>query len=198
MKNKTNVTKYAFLSLIYDLVFTPFFTAARKKSFDMLGIKKNDKVLLVGVGTGLDIPLITPGAWVTGVDLSPAMLEKAEKKKTSRTQLIKMNAEKLQFKSGAFDVVVLNLILSVVEKPSAAMREAYRVLKKGGRIMVWDKFAPGKKTSLARKALNVITSLIGTDITRNFEDITQGMKLKILNDEAVMFGGNYRTIIIRK
>lgn len=198
MNNKTNVVKYAFLSGLYDIVFNPFFSAARKKSFKMFGIKKNEKVLLVGVGTGLDLPLLPAGAKVTGVDLSPAMLTKAEKKKTVDTQLLEMNAEKLKFKNGSFDVVILNLILSVVENPEKAMSEALRAVKKGGRIMVWDKFSPKKKAGPLRKALNIVTSLIGTDITRNFEEVSKGMKFKVLKDEAGMFGGNYRTIIIKK
>jgi phosphatidylethanolamine/phosphatidyl-N-methylethanolamine N-methyltransferase len=78
------------------------------------------------------------------------------------------------------------------------MREACRVLKKGGRIMVMDKFSPEKEPGLLRRALNIFTSLIGTDITRNFADISKGIKFKVLKDEAGIFGGNYRTIIIKK
>lgn len=198
MKNKSNLIKYGFLSLIYDRFFTFVFSSGRKKSFSMIKIRKDDKVLLVGVGTGLDLPLLPAGARVTGVDISPVMLLKAEKRKTSGTRLMVMNAEKLKFKSGSFDIVILNFILTVVENPPSAMREALRVLKKGGRILVWDKFSRDKKPGFVRRMFNVVTSFMGTDITRNFEEISRGMKFSVLRDEPGMFGGNFRTILIKK
>jgi phosphatidylethanolamine/phosphatidyl-N-methylethanolamine N-methyltransferase len=199
MDNKSNLTKYGVLAVFYDAVFTPFFGVSRKKNMEILKAASGDRVLLVGVGTGLDLPFFPAGAAVTGVDISESMLARARRKKIQAgAELLSMNAERLEFKDNVFDKVMMNLILSVVEHPRAAMAEALRVLKPGGVMLVWDKFSASKKPGSARKILNVITSFIGTDITRNFEEISEGCKFEVLSDTAGMFGGNYRTILLKK
>jgi ubiquinone/menaquinone biosynthesis C-methylase UbiE len=110
-----------------------------------------------------------------------------------------MNAEKLEFADGVFDKVVLNLILSVAENPALVMSEALRVLNDKGKILVFDKFiAPGEKVSFGRKILNHITTFVGTDITRCFEDYIKGKPVKILVDEKSILGGHYRIILLEK
>lgn len=199
MKNSTNITKYKYLSGIYDAFFRPFFTGARKKAFQMISPNTGDKVLLAGVGTGLDLKYFTAGVDVTGIDISEDMLNKAqEKNKDIKADLKIMNAEELLFDNNTFDYVVLNLILSVVENPKKAMAEAVRVLKPGGTMLIWDKFMAKGRLSPVRKILNKITSFIGTDITRVFEDIAQGQNITVVSDKGVMMGKNYRVILVKK
>jgi len=156
------------------------------------------KVLLVGIGTGQDLIYIPGEVSITGVDISEEMLARAGKRKRG-AELILMNAEELSFNDCLFDVVVLNLVLSVVGNPGLAMAEALRVLREDGRILVFDKFLPeGKDVSLIRKMLNIITSFIGTDINRRFFDAVRGLPLDIIYDGPVAFSGNYRTILAGK
>lgn len=199
INNKTNIIKYRFLAPVYDLIMgSPIFAGARKKGLGLLEFRPGQKVLLVGIGTGQDLSYIPGEVSVTGVDLSEEMLARAAKRKRG-AELILMNAEELSFADGIFDVVVLNLILSVVENPGLAMAEARRVLKEDGRILVFDKFLPeGKEVSLIRKMLNIITSFIGTDINRRFSDVVRGLPLDIINDGPAGFSGNYRTILAVK
>ncbi|MHB8172005.1 MAG: class I SAM-dependent methyltransferase [Thermincolia bacterium] len=111
----------------------------------------------------------------------------------------RMNAEKLEFPDEEFDVVVLNLILSVVENPATAIAEAMRVLKKKGRIMVFDKFLDDRLSPpLARRVLNLITSFIGTDINRRFGDMVKGLPLQVILNQPSIFAGSYRIIITEK
>lgn len=125
MKNITNITKYRFLSLIYDLIFRNIFSEARKKAFTTLGIKPNSKVLLVGIGTGEDLLFMPKDCFITGIDISEAMLRQAGKKvPDSNAEFLIMNAESLDFLNETFDYITLNLILSVVENPRQAMLEA--------------------------------------------------------------------------
>jgi len=77
MKNSTNITKYRFLSPIYDLFFRDIFIKARDKAFTTLSIRPNSKVLLVGIGTGEDLLFIPEDCFITGIDISEPMLSRA-------------------------------------------------------------------------------------------------------------------------
>jgi phosphatidylethanolamine/phosphatidyl-N-methylethanolamine N-methyltransferase len=199
VRNDTNQLKYKFLAPIYDIMFNPILAKARKKALLSLDFKPNDKILLIGVGTGLDIPLIPKDCLVTGIDLSDDMLHKAKSKAESRNvELYKMNAESLEFVDQWFDYVVLNLILSVAENPKIVISEAIRVLKENGNILVFDKFIKGKKPGITRKLLNILTSFAGTDITRCFEEIAAGLPVSIIKDEGSLFRGNYRIMVLKK
>ncbi|MCX7569355.1 methyltransferase domain-containing protein [Tumebacillus sp. DT12] len=201
MKNRTNRAKYKYLSLLYDLLMgNRMFLIARKRGINLLQIQPDERLLLVGVGTGADLPLLPADAHVTGVDLSPEMLAKAAAKANGpRVQLMEMNAEKLEFPDQHFDTVVLSLILSVVETPSQAMKEALRVVKEGGSILVFDKFLHDSVSpSLGRRLLNRITSFIGTDINRRFEEIVAGLPVQVVHEESSLFKGSYRIIVLQK
>ncbi|WP_026477663.1 class I SAM-dependent methyltransferase [Alkaliphilus transvaalensis] len=199
MKNSTNISKYKRLAPIYDIIFGKFFIKGRKRAISLLNLNPNDKILMVGVGTGQDINLIPFQCLVTGIDISDAMLSKAkEKSKDRNVNLLNMNAENLEFEDESFDFAILNLVLSVVENPREAICEALRVIKDGGEILVFDKFIVKNRVSIFRKLINKATSIIGTDINRCFEDITDGLPIYIIKDEPSMFNGNYRIILLKK
>lgn len=199
MKNVTNIRKYKLLSPLYDaLMGNRMFRNARMKAFSLLDIKTNDRVLLVGVGTGEDIPLLPSHSEIVGIDLSPEMLNKA-RKKASRAVFMNMDAEALTFENEQFDVVILNLILSVVENPEKALSEAARVLAPDGSILVFDKFLDERQEPTApRKLLNAVTSLIGTDINRRFDDIMKESSLKVEHQESSVFNGSYKIYVLKK
>lgn len=199
MKNHTNVRKYKILSPMYDVLMgNRIFRNARMKAFSLLDFKPNHTVLLVGVGTGEDIPLLPNHIEIIGIDLSDEMLEKA-RKKTNHAVLMNMNAESLEFENEKFDFVILNLILSVVENPQKALIEAARVLSPSGTILVFDKFLDeDKRPNIMRKALNLITSTLGTDINRSFDEIVKGTSLYIKHQESSVLNGNYKIIVLEK
>jgi phosphatidylethanolamine/phosphatidyl-N-methylethanolamine N-methyltransferase len=155
MRNETNLVKYKYLALIYDGIVNPFFAKARKRVFALLDFKANDDILFVGIGTGLDLPYIPKDCFITGIDLSEEMLNKARYRvKNRRVELYNMNAEDLEFENQTFDYVVLSLILSVVENPKKVISEAVRVLNDNGKILVFDKFVKGEKAGVVRKIFN--------------------------------------------
>ncbi|MCL4441157.1 MAG: methyltransferase domain-containing protein [Firmicutes bacterium] len=201
MNNYTNVIKYKFLAPVYDtLIGNRIFVEARRKGFALLEFQPGESILLVGVGTGQDLPLLPDNVRVVGVDISDAMLARAGRIARGRDiKLINMNAEILEFPGETFDTVVLNLILSVVENPQKAMAEAVRVLKRSGKILVFDKFLKKDQSpAIARKLLNSITTLMGTDINRYFEDIARELPVKIIHDTPSIFAGGYRIILLEK
>ncbi|MGM1046995.1 MAG: class I SAM-dependent methyltransferase [Bacillota bacterium] len=199
MKNNTNIKKYKILSPIYDfLMGNRIFRNARIRAFSLIDIKPKNKVLLVGVGTGEDIPLLPNNIEIFGIDISNEMLEKA-RKKTNNVVLLNMDAESLKFENEKFDLVILNLILSVVENPQKALLEATRVLSPSGTILVFDKFLDeNKKANILRKALNMITSIFGTDINRRFDEILRSTPLNINHQESSVLNGNYKIIVLEK
>ncbi len=199
MNNQTNLTKYKRLAPYYDkLMGNSLFASGRRKAFSQVQIRPQEQVLLVGVGTGEDLRFLPHDVNITGIDLSEAMLKQARNKAESEVSLLIMNAENLQFVDETFDVVVLNLILSVVENPDRAMDEALRVLKKDGTILIFDKFLEeNQKPSWLRLLFNRLTTALGTDINRKLSQILSDRDVQIIEDRPVMLGGAYRAITLR-
>ncbi len=175
---------------------------ARKRSLDLLDEWQDKHVLIVGMGTGLDIPLLPHGAHFTGIDITPAMLERARKCAQDCGTPIEIhigNAMQLDFVDEAFDRVILHLILAVVPDPQRALAEAARVLKPGGEILILDKFLrPGQKAPL-RRALNILTRNLATRTDVVLEDILSTYEnLKIIHDQPALLRGWFRHIVLRK
>lgn len=201
MNNERNQTIYKLWAPVYDRVMGPFAGKARRRAIELLNLCAGERVLLSGVGTGLDLPNLPAGVRAVGIDLSPAMLHKAQTKVNSHdVRLEKMNAQALTFADGSFDIVILNLILSVVPDGAAAFREAWRVLRPGGRAVIFDKFAAeGGQLSVVRRALGKIISLFGTDPNRRVSDlIGQPSDLTIERDEPSLLHGQYRIVLLSK
>lgn len=107
--------------------------------------KKGDKVLEVGVGTGLSLPLYSDGVKVTGIDISPDMLAKARERIKKRQlkhveAVTEMDAENMQFADSSFDKVVAMYVVSVAPRPERVVAEMRRVCKPGGDIFIVNHF----------------------------------------------------------
>jgi ubiquinone/menaquinone biosynthesis C-methylase UbiE len=179
----------------------PFAGQARRRAVEWLNLRAGERVFLSGVGTGLDLRHVPAGVKAVGIDLSPAMLRKAQEKANGREiSLLEMNAEALDFPADSFDVVILNLILSVVPDGAAAFREAWRVLRPGGRAVIFDKFAAeSQPLSALRRDLGKIIALFGTDPNRRLSDIIgRPPDLTIERDEPSLLHGQYRIVVLRK
>lgn len=96
-------------------------------------------VLEVAVGTGRNLPHYPPEVRVTGVDLSAEMLERARGRAREHSREVDLrlgDAERLDFEDAAFDTVVFSLALCSIPNDRAAVREAKRVLRPGGRLVL--------------------------------------------------------------
>jgi phosphatidylethanolamine/phosphatidyl-N-methylethanolamine N-methyltransferase len=199
--NQWNRIRYTLYTPGYDLVGR-IFAASRNKSISQLSVKPNDKILLIGAGTGLDLEFLPTTCEVTATDITPAMIRKIVKKnKQLRLNLnaMVMDGQALTFPANTFDGIILHLILAVIPNPVLCLKEAERVLKPGGKMVVFDKFVPGdQKVSLLRRLFNPITNLMFSDITRNFESMAKHTNLKIASDVPADFGGTFRILLLTK
>ncbi|WP_085966911.1 methyltransferase domain-containing protein [Bradyrhizobium sp. STM 3843] len=125
---------------IYDLVFGGVFEKGRQAAISATN-KMGGRVLEVGVGTGISLPLYAPNVRVFGTDISEAMLAKAKRRVAEQRLkniegLAVMDAEKLEFSDNSFDVVMAQYVVTAVPNPEAALDEFARVLRPGGELII--------------------------------------------------------------
>lgn len=157
---------YHRISSWYDLFFGPTLHAGRLEAIQKLPIQSGDKVLEVGVGTGINASLYPEDCSVTGIDFSSAMLRKASKRiaanRVKNVELIKMDAAALEFEDESFDLVYAPYVISVVTDPIKVAREMCRVCRVGGHIVVLNHFrSENPILSSLEKLLSPFTVHIG-------------------------------------
>ncbi|HYR39570.1 MAG TPA: class I SAM-dependent methyltransferase [Methylomirabilota bacterium] len=135
---------YKFYAPAYDFVFDWIFHPGREQAMRLLDVKRNDHVLEVGIGTGLNLPLYPTHCHITGIDLSEEMLEKAQDKVIElgliSVTLKVMDATVMDFGDSEFDSAVATYTISAVPDPVGVLREMRRVVKPGGSIVLLNHF----------------------------------------------------------
>ena len=131
---------YARWAPIYDHVFT-FVLRPGRKAITTAANRRGGRILDVGVGTGLELPMFDARTQLTGVDLSEPMLRLAQRRVSAKALgnirgLIVMDAAHLGFPDAHFDTVVAPYVLTVVPEPHTTLDELARVVKPGGEIIL--------------------------------------------------------------
>jgi phosphatidylethanolamine/phosphatidyl-N-methylethanolamine N-methyltransferase len=135
---------YDFYSPVYDFVFKKIFEPGRIAAIRLIGPPAGRRILEVGIGTGLNLPLYPRGIDLVGIDLSEGMLKKAQEKVEDlgmpNVILKVMDASALDFGDDEFDATLATYVISAVPDPVAVLREMRRVTKPGGTIVILNHF----------------------------------------------------------
>jgi len=120
--------------------------------FSLGPIHKGETVLDIGCGGGFDVIfaaiMVGPKGEVTGIDVTPEMLERSKKnlQETSfeNVTLRQVTAEELPFPDNNFDIIISNGVFNLIPEKAKAFSEIFRVLKLDGRLMVADQILIGE------------------------------------------------------
>lgn len=183
---------YENLASVYDLIFGPALHAGRIEAIQRMSIQPGDRILEVGVGTGINIPLYPSACSVTGIDLSSSMLEKARERMARggarNVRLFEMDAADLQFADESFDIVYAPYLISVVPDPIQVAREMRRVCRAGGRIIFLNHFrSPNPILSWIERLISPFTVHIGFKSDLDLPAFLAQAELRPISIEKVNF-----------
>jgi phosphatidylethanolamine/phosphatidyl-N-methylethanolamine N-methyltransferase len=183
---------YEKLATVYDLTFGPALHPGRIVAKDRMNIRPGERVLEVGIGTGINLSLYPRTCHVTGIDLSAKMLEKAHervaKEGLTNVELFEMDATKLAFEDNSFDVVYAPYVISVVPDPVAVVREMSRVCRPGGKIIILNHFrSPNPLLAALERMISPLTVHIGFTADLDLPGVLSQAELRPLSIEKVSF-----------
>ena len=193
-------TAYSLYAPFYDYAVASVFRGARRRSLAALPLDNAAAVLLNGIGTGLDLPLLPPGRRYVGLDLTRAMLDRAVSRAADGDfSAVQGDSLALPFANSSFDHAVLHLILTVARDSARVLAETVRVVRPGGIILVLDKFLrPGQRAPL-RRLLSPLAAHLATQLDVVFEDVLRQVPgVRVLEDEPEAFGGWFRRIRLKR
>ena len=175
---------YYEFSHFYDLVFGRVFYPRIARVIRSLDIPAGSRVLEIGVGTGLSLDAYPPHCQVTGIDLAPDMLERAQDRINRNgwrnVTLEQGDALNLRFDDSSFDYVMAFHVVSVVPDPQRMVAEARRVCRPGGTIVIINHFR-STHPALARlqRTIDPITRRLGWTTTLRLRDVLDGRALHV-------------------
>ncbi len=187
----------------YDLWFGPTLHHGRLVAIEHMGIAPGDRLLEVGVGTGINARLYPRNCHVTGIDLSPEMLEKArarvQRQGVRNIRLQEMDAAHLTFADDSFDIVYAPYVISVVPDPVQVVREMRRVCRPGGKIVIVNHFRSSNPIlSRLERAMSPVTVHLGFKSDLDLPGFLAQAHLQPISIEKVNFPRLWSLVTCKK
>jgi ubiquinone/menaquinone biosynthesis C-methylase UbiE len=163
-----------------------------------------EAVLEVGVGTGKNMPYYPVGVQITGIDLTPGMLEQAcRRAKTfgfdSRVDLQLGDAQAMDFPDNSFDTALATFVFCSVPNPLLGLREMRRVVRPGGKVLLLEHMrSPIETFGTLMDLLNpLVVRMMGANINRRTVENVRKAGLEIEHIEDLAMGGIFKLIVAR-
>lgn len=194
---------YSDFAVIYDSVFGRAFLDHEHEVVESLNLRPGQRVLEVGVGTGISLGAYPPYVHVVGIDPSADMLTRAMKKVQesgwSHVELKQGDALKLDFPDNSFDDICTFHVISVVPDAVKMMQEMIRVCKPGGRIVIINHFGSENPfLYFLVSIMNPLTRYLGWTTRLRARHILDGHKIAVERNERVSRLSVHRVIVARK
>ena len=187
---------------VYDGIFGPILNPGRRRAVAAAERAPGLRLLEVGVGTGLSLPLYK-SSQVVGIDVSDKMLERARRRVerhglTNVEDLRVMDAEAMAFPAQSYDAIVLMHVASVVPHPDRLMVEVRRVLRPGGEALVLNHFWTGRgPMAVVERALAPASNTIGFR-PLSLDELISVTPLTFVSEERVNLFGYWSLVRFRR
>ena len=146
-------------------------------------------VLFVAVGTGLDVKHFPPNLEIVAIDISDEMLRRADPRCRAykgNLRLVQGDALTLSFPDESFDTVVTSCTMCSVPNPRSALEELYRVLRPGGKLLMFEHMRSRNPIlGFALDLMTLWTRLGGTEMNRRTLENTTAANFRITKVESV-------------
>jgi phosphatidylethanolamine/phosphatidyl-N-methylethanolamine N-methyltransferase len=194
---------YGVLARVYDDFFDWALGPGRRRAVSRLAVDPGERVLEVGVGTGLSLPQYPPGCEVVGIDISEPMLERARLRlhglRSAAIRLERMDARAIGFPDAHFDKVLAPYVISVVPDPDRVLAEMVRICRPGGTIIVVNKFQSSTRiVATLERLVTPLSTWIGFRLDLPVATVTRTVGLTLVHEERVNVFGLWRLLELRK
>ena len=175
---------YSLYSHFYDSVFGTLLHPGRCMASKLMDIQPGEKILEVGIGTGISLPLYRRDAEVVGIDISRDMIKQAGEKKQRfgyhNVKLCITDASEMAFKNNYFDKVIASHSITVIPKPFETLKEIKRVCKENAEFFFLN-YAGSDDNLVAKfeKALSPIRCRLGLGKAINLEELLNSANFNI-------------------
>jgi len=204
LSEQSVVAAYARWAPIYDPVFGVATGIGRKTTVTTLNQLPAGRLLEVGVGTGISLPLYKRHHRIVGIDLSPHMLERAEKRVarlglTNVEALHEMDAADLSFADASFDTAVAMFVMTVVPDPQQVLAEIVRVVRPGGHVVLVNHFSVDKGPRAAiERSLSRYSKTLGWHPEFRVEEVLHRKDLRLLRRRPVPPAGIFTLLLFKR
>ena len=194
---------YGVLARVYDDFFDWALGPGRRRAVARLAALPGERVLEVGVGTGLSLPLYPAGCEVVGIDISEPMLDRARARlnglRGADVRLMRMDARSIKFPDAYFDKVLAPYVISVVSDPAAVVAEMVRICRPGGTIIVVNHFLSESRLLIPfERLVTPLSSWVGFRLDLPVETVSRAPGLALVSEERVNVLGLWRLLELRR